>query len=58
MVDAPATIDLVTEMAASRRSWFAWNLDEVSGALGDLGTFLPRWCTDSQEVERYLITFT
>ncbi len=28
-------------MAASRRSWFAWNLDEVSGALGDLGTFLP-----------------
>ncbi len=24
-----------------RRPWFAWNLDEVSGALGDLGTFLP-----------------
>jgi hypothetical protein len=23
------------------RAWFAWNLDEVSGALGDLGTFLP-----------------
>jgi Molybdate transporter of MFS superfamily len=41
MVDAPATIDPGTEMAASRRSWFAWNLDEVSGALGDLGTFLP-----------------
>lgn len=26
---------------APRRKWFAWNLDEVSGALGDLGTFLP-----------------
>src|ERR1700754_3233246 len=23
------------------RARFAWNLDEVSGALGDLGTFLP-----------------
>ena len=28
------------EAPAVRRS-FAWNLDEVSGALGDLGTFLP-----------------
>ena len=27
--------------AAAPRRWFAWNLDEVSGALGDLGTFLP-----------------
>lgn len=26
---------------ASSRAWFAWNLDEVSGSLGDLGTFLP-----------------
>jgi predicted benzoate:H+ symporter BenE len=27
--------------SGTRRRWFAWNLDEVSGALGDLGTFLP-----------------
>ena len=27
--------------ARAPRSRFAWNLDEVSGALGDLGTFLP-----------------
>ena len=25
----------------ARRPWFAWTLDEASGALGDLGTFLP-----------------
>ena len=41
MPDAPAAARLGTEATASRRPWFAWNLDEVSGALGDLGTFLP-----------------
>jgi MFS superfamily sulfate permease-like transporter len=30
-----------TPAAAPRRRRFAWNLDELSGALGDLGTFLP-----------------
>ena len=29
------------EPATSSRSRFAWNMGEVSGSLGDLGTFLP-----------------
>ena len=32
---------IAADAIATRRRWFAWNLDEVSGALGDLGTFLP-----------------
>src|SRR5579863_7278238 len=41
MPDVPAAARSGTEATAFRRPWFAWNLDEVSGALGDLGTFLP-----------------
>jgi SulP family sulfate permease len=41
MPHAPVTASRSTETMAARRPWFAWNLDEVSGALGDLGTFLP-----------------
>lgn len=38
----PDTAQVIEEVAvAPVRKRFAWNLDEVSGSLGDLGTFLP-----------------
>ena len=39
MADETVQIEVIQAAPARRR--FAWNLDEVSGALGDLGTFLP-----------------
>ena len=38
---AEETVQIAGAQPATVRRWFAWNLDEVSGALGDLGTFLP-----------------
>ena len=37
----PDTGTASTDTGPTPRRWFAWDLDEVSGALGDLGTFLP-----------------
>lgn len=41
-METPVVVQ-ATDKAASApaRKRFAWNLDEVSGSLGDLGTFLP-----------------
>ena len=40
-IDVPV-LDTEGERAAARaRPRFAWNMGEVSGSLGDLGTFLP-----------------
>lgn len=38
---AQETVQIAEVQPAAARPRFAWNLDEVSGALGDLGTFLP-----------------
>jgi hypothetical protein len=34
-------VEVEDETAAQARPRFAWNMGEVSGSLGDLGTFLP-----------------
>ena len=38
---AQETVQIAEIPPTAARPRFAWNLDEVSGALGDLGTFLP-----------------
>src|SRR3984957_13093745 len=39
-MEMPAAVR-ASEKSAPARKRFAWNLNEVSGSLGDLGTFLP-----------------
>jgi hypothetical protein len=34
-------VEVEADLATSARPRFAWNMGEVSGSLGDLGTFLP-----------------
>src|SRR5215467_13888929 len=34
-------VEVENDLATSGRPRFAWNMGEVSGSLGDLGTFLP-----------------
>ncbi len=40
-MDAPLAAQVQERSVLPVRKRFAWNLDEVSGSLGDLGTFLP-----------------
>ena len=34
-------VEVEDDLATNARPRFAWNMGEVSGSLGDLGTFLP-----------------